>query len=58
MTLPMTTYDVCVGRSLVEYDSNWKPYRQPDWFDKLCRKLKIVFGKKMKKNCKDNTDNV
>jgi len=56
MTLPSTTQDVYFGRSVVEYDANWRPKRQPDWFDKLCEKLIIVFCKEIKKE--DNTDKV
>lgn len=59
MSLPTTTQDVCIGRSVVEYDANWRPKKQPDWFDKLCGKLRIVFCKEINKNCMiDNTDKV
>ncbi len=56
MSLPISTQDVCIGRSVVEYDANWRPKRQPDWFDKLCEKLRVVFCKEIKKE--DNTDKV
>lgn len=57
MTLPMTTQDVCIGRNVVEYDANWRPKKQPDWFDKLCEKLRILLCKDTIKK-EDNTDNV
>lgn len=54
----MTTSDVRIGGSVVEYDASWRPYKQPDWFDNLYNKLKVIFGKQIKKSCKDNTDKV
>lgn len=50
MTLPITTRDVCIGRDVVEYDVNWKQTKQPNWFDKICEKLKSML-----KNKNDNT---
>lgn len=52
----MPSYDIRIGRNLVEYDPSWRPKRQPDWFDKLCIKLKNVFKTNENKVSVDNTD--
>jgi hypothetical protein len=44
----MTSCDIRIGRNLVEFDPSWRPKRQPDWFDRLCSKLKTIFNKKNK----------
>lgn len=58
MTLPITTRDVCIGRNVVEYDANWRPTRQPDWFDKLCEKLKSLLKKNSNTTEHNNIDRV
>lgn len=58
MTLPMTTKDVYFGRNVVEYDANWRPTRQFDWFDKLCNKIKSYFGDKSKIDDRQDVSNI
>lgn len=58
MALPITTCDVQLGRNVVEYDASWRPTRQPDWFDKLCSKLKSLFENKPKTEDTQNLSNL
>lgn len=58
MTLPVTTTDVRFGRNVVEYDANWRPKRQPDWFDNICNKIKSILKRKGDTPEQSNIDRV